>query len=68
VEAQIKARMEKSGRSFDEEAKFLISEKMPSGNFVEIDHLAQTVQFLCSDAASQITGQAIVMDGGWTAQ
>lgn len=68
VEAQIKARAEKSGLSFDEEAKLLISEKMPSGTFVEVEHLAQTVHFLCSDAASQITGQAIVMDGGWVAQ
>ena len=24
--------------------------------------------FLCSDAASQIRGQALAMDGGWTAQ
>ncbi len=35
---------------------------MPSGTFVEVQHLADTVLFLCSDAASQITGQAIVMD------
>lgn len=27
-----------------------------------------TVEFFCSDAASQITGTAISIDGGWTAQ
>jgi NAD(P)-dependent dehydrogenase (short-subunit alcohol dehydrogenase family) len=30
--------------------------------------LGGTVAFLCSDAASQITGTAISVDGGWTAQ
>jgi 3-hydroxybutyrate dehydrogenase len=30
--------------------------------------LGGTVAFLCSEAASQITGTAISVDGGWTAQ
>lgn len=68
VEAQIRARAEKSGKTFEEETKSLLTEKMPSGTFVEVQHLAETVAFLCSDAASQITGQAIVMDGGWVSQ
>jgi len=68
VEAQIRQRAEKSGRTFEDETKALISEKMPSAGFVEVDHIAQTVMFLLSDAASQITGQPIVMDGGWVSQ
>jgi 3-hydroxybutyrate dehydrogenase len=59
---------EKSGRTIEAETKALISEKMPSGAFVEVDHIAQTVMFLLSEAAGQITGQPIVMDGGWTSQ
>lgn len=36
--------------------------------FVGIDDIAAMVLFLCSDAAKTMTGQAIGMDGGWTAQ
>lgn len=35
--------------------------------FVAIEEVAQTVFFLCSDAAANITGTAISIDGGWTA-
>lgn len=35
--------------------------------FVEIDHVAELVKFLCSDAAQNITGSAQSIDGGWTA-
>ncbi len=68
VEAQIAARAKASGRTLEEEQKLLISEKMPSGTFVEVEHLAEAVLFLCSDAAAQINGTALLMDGGWTSQ
>jgi NAD(P)-dependent dehydrogenase (short-subunit alcohol dehydrogenase family) len=32
------------------------------------EEIAETVIFLCSNGASYITGQAIAVDGGWTAQ
>lgn len=35
--------------------------------FVEIDDLGAITVFLCSDAAKMITGQALCIDGGWTA-
>jgi 3-hydroxybutyrate dehydrogenase len=35
--------------------------------FVAIDEIAQTALFLCSDAAKNITGTSIAVDGGWTA-
>jgi 3-hydroxybutyrate dehydrogenase len=35
--------------------------------FVSIDDLGALTVFLCSDAARMITGQALCIDGGWTA-
>lgn len=46
----------------------LLSEKQPSKEFVTVDQLGALAVFLCSDAASQITGSSYSMDGGWTAQ
>jgi 3-hydroxybutyrate dehydrogenase len=41
---------------------------MPKGVFIGFDELAGITAFLVSPAARNITGQTIVVDGGWTAQ
>jgi 3-hydroxybutyrate dehydrogenase len=41
---------------------------MPKGVFIGLDELAGITTFLLSRAARNITGQTIVIDGGWTAQ
>jgi NAD(P)-dependent dehydrogenase (short-subunit alcohol dehydrogenase family) len=46
----------------------LLREKQPSRTFVTLEQLGGTVAFLCSPAADQITGAALAVDGGWTAQ
>ncbi|WP_076864316.1 3-hydroxybutyrate dehydrogenase [Bradyrhizobium mercantei] len=51
-----------------EAANELLAEKQPSLEFVSPAQLGGTVAFLCSAAADQITGTAISVDGGWTAQ
>ena len=46
----------------------LLGAKQPSGEFVTPEQLGGLAVFLCSDAAAQMTGSSLVMDGGWTAQ
>ena len=40
--------------------------EVPLGRFADVNEVAGLVSFLCSDDASYITGQAIVLDGGLT--
>ena len=68
VEQQIEARAKAKGVPIEEEARVLVGEKSPSRTFVTPEQIAALCLFLCSDAASQITGAAMTMDGGWTAQ
>jgi 3-hydroxybutyrate dehydrogenase len=48
--------------------KQIMLKPMPKGVFIGMDELAGITAFLLSPAARNITGQAIVVDGGWTAQ
>jgi NAD(P)-dependent dehydrogenase (short-subunit alcohol dehydrogenase family) len=43
-------------------------EKIPMGRWGELHEIAGAAVFLASDAASFVTGSALFVDGGWTAQ
>ncbi len=68
IEAQIQQRMQVGDVSRAEAERLLLSEKQPSGQFAEVEEIGALVAFLCSDLAASLTGAALPMDGGWTAQ
>jgi len=67
VEAQIPDTMKEYDMSREEVIKNVMLERQPSKEFATVEELGGTVVFLCSDAAKQITGTTISVDGGWTA-
>ena len=67
VEAQIPDTMEKYGMGREEVIEKVMLERQPSKEFATVEQLGGTAVFLCSDAAAQITGTTISVDGGWTA-
>jgi len=67
VEAQIPDTMEKYGMGREEVIEKVMLERQPSKEFATTEQLGGTALFLCSDAAAQITGTTISVDGGWTA-
>ena len=46
----------------------LLGEKQPSLEFATPEQIGAAALFLCSDAAAQVRGIALPVDGGWTAQ
>ncbi len=67
VQVQVAAAAKEHGLSEDDAKRDVILAKHPNKEFIEIDDVAATVAYLCSDAAKGITGTNISMDGGWTA-
>jgi 3-hydroxybutyrate dehydrogenase len=68
VEKQIADQARVHGMPESEVISQIMLKPMPKGVFIGIDELAGITEFLISSAARNITGQTIVVDGGWTAQ
>lgn len=68
VQKQIEKISQDKRISLDAAKMELLMEKQPSGEFVKPEDLGEFAVFLSSDAACQITGAALSMDGGWTAR
>jgi 3-hydroxybutyrate dehydrogenase len=68
VEKQIAAQARTHGISEDQVVNEIMLKPMPKRAFIGIDEIAGIIAFLISPPARNITGQTIVVDGGWTAQ
>jgi 3-hydroxybutyrate dehydrogenase len=68
VQKQIDDKAAAKGLTKEQATIELLSEKQPSLRFVKPEDIGEIAVFLCSEAASNITGTSISADGGWTAQ
>lgn len=68
VEAQLNARAERDGKALDQVKQALLTEKQPMAAFSTAESIGAMTVFLTTEAARTITGAALSIDGGWTAQ
>lgn len=68
VESQIPDTARARGITEEEVKRDVMLARQPTGEFVTIEQVASLALYLCGDAAAQITGAALSIDGGWTAQ
>ena len=67
VENQIPETMRARGLTRQQVIDDVLLQAQPTKQFVTPEQVAALVVFLCSDAAAQITGANLSVDGGWTA-
>ena len=67
VESQIPDTMAKYDMDRETVIQEVMLERQPSKEFATTSQLGGVAAFLCSEAATQITGTTISVDGGWTA-
>jgi 3-hydroxybutyrate dehydrogenase len=66
VEKQIPDTMAARGLTREQVIEDVLLKAQPTKQFVTVEQVAALALFLCGDAASQITGANMTMDGGWT--
>ncbi len=68
VENQIPDTMKARNMTRDQVMNDVLLAGQPTKEFVTVEQVAAAAMFLCSDAAANITGANLSVDGGWTAQ
>jgi 3-hydroxybutyrate dehydrogenase len=67
VERQIPDTMKARNMTKEQVINDVVLAAQPTKQFVTSDQVASLAAYLCSDAAAQITGANLSIDGGWTA-
>jgi 3-hydroxybutyrate dehydrogenase len=68
VEHQIPEQAKARGITEEQVKRDVILGAQPTKKFVTTEEIGALAVFLCSDMAASITGTALPIDGGWTAQ
>jgi 3-hydroxybutyrate dehydrogenase len=68
VEKQIPDQAKSRGISEETVKRDVLLHAQPTKKFVTTEEIGALAMFLCTDAAASITGAALPIDGGWTAQ
>jgi 3-hydroxybutyrate dehydrogenase len=68
VEKQIPETAKARGLSEEAVIRDVLLHAQPTREFVTTEQIGALAAFLCTDAAASITGTALPVDGGWTAQ
>ena len=68
VESQIPDTMKARNMTKEQVINDVLLHAQPTKEFVTVDQVAGLAMFLCSDAAANITGAILPIDGGWTAE
>jgi 3-hydroxybutyrate dehydrogenase len=67
IESRVQALMEEKGLPRDEAEKLFLAGKQPIQRFVDSEHVADLLVFLCGEAGRDITGAMLPVEGGWLA-
>lgn len=67
VENQIADQMKVHNLPRERAVKDVMLQRQPTREFARVEDIGALTVFLCSDAAAQITGTTLSVDGGWTA-
>ncbi len=68
LQAQIEILAEQNNESYEDAKRNLVKAKQPVPEMASPKMIGELISFLCSDNACNITGAALPVEGGWTAQ